>query len=144
MAITHDIYDSGLLGLADGSIDWDDASDVAAVLLDDSYSPDLSVHSTYGDLSGEIDDADYSPQAVTGRAITLNGGSVDYTSDDVVFGSDVSIGARYIVFVQGDPSNLSSGDPLISVQDFGEMVSSTNAEYRVNMDGYWFRLSVSE
>lgn len=140
---THNVYESGLLGLADGAIDWDDAPDMAAVLLGPGYTPNLSGHSTYGDLTNEITDADYDAQAVGNRDIALNNGDVDYTSDDVEFGSDVSIAAQYMVFVQGDPSNLQSTDPLVSVHDFGEEVSSTNSEFRVNMQSYWFRLSVA-
>lgn len=146
MATTHSIYDNALLGLADGSIRWGEDTHIAAVLLTGDYSPDLETHSTYADLKDhEAEDSDYDPVAVEGRDVTLtedgdDNSVVDYTSDDVVFASQGSMSGRYVAFVQGDPDNLSDSDKLISVHDFGEEVSSTNSEFRLNMQGYWFRL----
>lgn len=138
----HSSYDNGKLGLANCSIDWANDANFAAVLLGDSYTPDLSTHSTYGDLTDEITDTDYSPVAVANRAVTLEGdGSISYTSDPVSFGTDVSISARYMVFVNGDPSNLQAGDAILSLHDFEEVKSSTNSEFSIQQDGSWFSLS---
>ena len=143
MATSHDVYRQGLLGLADGDIDWDGATNIAAILLTAAHTPDLTTHSTFGDVSAHhVDDADYDPQAVTTRAVALDNGVVQYTADDVVFGTEVTISAQYMAFVVGDPANLQAGDRLISLHDFGEERSSTNATFRVNAPANgWFTLT---
>ena len=151
MATIHDPYVNGVLGLADGDIDWAGAANVAAVLLTVDYTPDLSTHSTYSDLTNEVTDADYSPALVDNRTIDLRNSDlpVDYRSDDIDFGSDVSIEAAYMVFVQGDPENLQAGDRLISVHTLNDdngaqSVSSTNSEFRINEpDNGWFGLDLA-
>lgn len=141
MATTHELYDSGFLNLLDGTVQWDEDT-ITAVILSSDYSKDLSSHSTYGDVSGdEIDDDDYSPVEVTNKDISLSDGNVTYTSDDIDFGSDVSISGQYIVFLQGDPASLSDSDPLISVHDLGEEKSSTNSDFRLNAPSAWFEVS---
>jgi len=144
MATNHELYQDGLLGLADGDIDWNGAANFAAVLLTATYTPDLSTHSTYADLTNEVTDADYSAQAITARDITLDAGDVQYAGSDVVFGSDVTIEAAYMAFVQGDPEALGATDRLVSLHTLsdGDNVSSTNSEFRVNAPANgWFRLS---
>jgi len=151
MATTHEMYVNGVLGFADGDIDWGGATNVAAVLLTDGYTPDLGSHSTYSDLTNEVSDADYDPAAVANRSVALRAGDlpVDYRSDDVDFGSDVSIAAAYMVFVQGDPSNLGASDRIISIHTLNDdggaqMVSSTNSEFRVNEPtNGWFGLNTA-
>lgn len=144
MAVTHDMYQQALLGIGDGSVDWKGGL-VTAILLDDTYTPDLAAHGTLEDVSThQIEDPDYAPVAVGNRDVVLNAGMVDFTSDDVSFGTEVSIAARYVVFVQGDAANLGSTDRLISVQDLGDMKSSTNSHFRLDMSGgYWFRLQLA-
>ena len=151
MATTHEAYVNGVLGLADGDIDWSGAANVAAVLLTVDYAPDLSTHSTYADLTNEVTDADYSPVAVTTRAVDLRDGAlpVDYRADDVDFGTNVSIAAAYMAFVQGDPAALDAGDRLISLHTLNDdegaqTVSSTNSEFRVNEPtNGWFGLNTT-
>jgi hypothetical protein len=144
MATTHDVYTNGLLALADGTVDWKNDTNIAAVLLKAAYEPNLGTHSTYSNVSANIvDDAGYVNQAVGTRNVELSGSDVDYTSDDVIYGTDVTIAAQYMVFVKGDPADLQAGDRLISLHDFSETKSSTNSTFRVNMDGRWFRLSVA-
>lgn len=143
---THELYDQGFYDLiGTNNIDWENDT-IAAVLLSDSYNKDLSDHTTYSDVSDdEASDSDYSPVEVPNTSTSLSDGDVTFTSDDVVFGEDVSISGRYIVFIKGDPSDLSSDDPLISVHDLEETKSSTNSEFRLNKpsEGHWFNVSRS-
>lgn len=116
--------------------------------MEDSYTKDLSGDSTYSDISShEADDSDYSPVSISNKTITLSssGDDIEYSSDDIVFVNEGTIKGRYIVFVAGDASNLSSSDKLISIHDLGEAKASTDSEFRLNLpsDGYWFRSSKS-
>ena len=150
MALVHEVYKNGVLGLANGDIEWENATSMAAVLLDGTYTKNLDTHSTYGDISSaEIDDEDYAPATVGSRTVSLNAGEypVQYDSDQVDFGADVSIAAYYMVFVQGDPTNLAAGDRIVSIHTFNDdggaqEVSSTNSDFKVNpsVNG-WFGLS---
>lgn len=119
-------------------IDWSDATNITAVLLTGDYTPDAG-HSTYENLTNEVQDEDYDPQAVTGREITRESDDIRHKSDKVLFGEDVSITARYLVLVAGDPADLNNSDPLIGYVDFGEEKSSTNAEFSWNPadEGWW-------
>lgn len=142
MATNHELYQQGLLGLADGAVSW--TGDVAAVLLTEAYAPDLAAHSTYADLTNEVTDAGYAAQGVPARGVTLSGGDVEYGGGDVVFGEDVTIEAAYMAFVAGDPAALGAGDRLISLHTLsnGGSVGSTNSEFRVNAPANgWLRLS---
>lgn len=135
------LYNSGFLGLFDGSLDWDDLTNVAAVLLTSSYTPDLT-HSTYADLTDECADADYTPQAVENRSTTRDGDYIVFDSDKVTFGSAVTISAQYLVLVAGDPASLQSADQLIGYVDFGETKSSDNAEFSFEPSSNgWCRVS---
>lgn len=135
------LYDDGFEDLFDGTFNWAEESDIAAVLLTDSYTPDAG-HSTYNDLTNECDDSDYEPKAVSNRSVTRNGDDCEFDSDKVDFGSDVSITARYLALVVGDPTSLASDDKLIGYVDFGESKSSSNSEFSFDPASTgWFKVS---
>ena len=126
------LYESGHLGFWNGSIEFESGT-VSAVLLSDAYTPSAS-HSTYADVSGsEIADADYSPQGVTGKTVTYAGG-VKVDSDDIQFGTEVSITAKYLVLVQQSGGSLASSDSLIGYVDLNTSgnLSSTNSVFSVS------------
>lgn len=131
MAVTHSVYEQGHLGMMDGSIDWDGATNIAAVLLTGTYTPDLNTHSTYADLTNEVADSDYSPVAITARSISNDAGIIRFRGSNADFGTNVSITAQYMVFIQGDPTALTSTDRIISLHDFGQSESSVNSDFRI-------------
>lgn len=153
MALQHEAYKNGVLGLANADIQWEKAVNVTAVLLDGSYTKNLDAHSTYGDISSaEITDVDYAPVPVNNRSVTLDGGNypIQYNSDSVIYGDDVTISAYFMVFVVGDPLALAAGDRIISIHTFNEeagvpqQVSSTNSDFKVNPSvGGWFGLNLA-
>jgi hypothetical protein len=131
MANTLQFYNSGFLGFFNGSIDWDSATNVAAILVDDTYTFSAS-HSTYNDVDDyEIDDEDYSAIAVGSRSTALDDGNskVKFTCAALSWGSNVTIAAKGIVLVMGNPASLSTSDPLIGFIDFGEEKSSTDSTF---------------
>ena len=126
-------YNSGKLRSLNGEIAHTDT--IVCVLLADTYTPDAT-HSTYADVSGsEIEDEDYDPQVVSNLAFTESAGTVTLDCDDISFGSDVSIEAKYAVFVRRDGASLAEGDFLLGYVDLntsGGTVSSTNSTFSVN------------
>lgn len=137
----HQVYDNGFLGLLDGDIDWV-TGPVTAVLLSSAYTPNISTHSTYADLTNEITDPDYAPVAIGSRAINLDGANVDYDGGNAEFGDPVTITARYMVFVAGTAGALAGTDRLISLHDIESDASSTNAVWRITAPAAgWFSVS---
>lgn len=114
-------YNSGLLALTNGSVSFE-SDNVYAVLLGSGYTPNLA-HDTYSDLTNEVTDEDYDPVPLTNKSVSLSDDTVVYDADDVSFGSEVSIAARYIVFVVGDHAEPSAGDALLWYADLGEVAS---------------------
>lgn len=124
------VYTSGLLALADGSVSFG-TDDVYAVLVS-GYTFSAS-HSTYSDISAsEITDADYSPADVAGKSVAASGTDILYDSDDISFGAEVSIDAEGVVFVVGDEVNPDAGDQLLFHWDFGGSQSSTDSQFQIN------------
>lgn len=139
-------YNSGKLNSLNGSIDAD-TDTLVMVLLGSGYSPDVAAHTTYADISGsEIGDADYSPQVISGAAFSESAGTVNFDSDDVSFGTSVSITAKYAAVVRRDGASLASGDLLLGYVDLNTdsgtaTVSSTNSDFSVNTPSGFYTAS---
>lgn len=133
-------YPQGRRDMIAAQIDWE-SGPVAAVLLGDGYTYN-SGHATYGDLSDENGDSDYSPVEVTGRVVDLDSeGRTVIQSGEVDFGDSVTIGGvKHMVFVYGDPAGLTSSDPLIAVQTFASKLSSSSSEFKIMAPAYWMRV----
>jgi len=120
--------------------------DVAVALLSADYTPDPT-HSTWGDVSAhEIGDADYAQQSLPGASYGQASGTVTYDADPISFGDNVTITAKYAVFVRGTPGSLASGDTLIGYVDLDTSatdatVSSKNSEFKVNSPSGIFEAS---
>ena len=141
MAEEHNVYPEGFRKMLDGTIRW--ANDqVAAVILGPEYEPDPENHTTWGDVSGFMTSSDdHSPVLVPNRAVSLDSEArVLFTSDDISWGSEVSIEGHYCVFVRGNPDDLSSTDPLISLHDFGTNRESVAADFTLLAPSYWIRI----
>ncbi len=139
-------YNSGKLDIFDGTTDLDTDS-VAVILLGSGYTPDVAAHASYSDVSAnEIADADYTQQSLPTPAFSESAGTVTFDSGDISFGSNVSIEAKYAVFVKGTATSLVSGDPLIGYVDLdtsgtSATVSSTNSTFSVNTPNNIFTAS---
>ena len=141
MAESHGVYVNGFRKMVDGTISWGSDS-IAAVLLSADYTPDPVEHETWGDVSTYmVSSPDHSPVLVANRAVSLDSSNrVVFTSSDISWGSDVDIAAHYCVFVRGDPADLTSTDPLISLHDFGSVRESINSDFALLAPSYWFRI----
>jgi hypothetical protein len=71
-----------------------------AALLTNSYVPDLTNHKVWGDVSAAevAGGGDYDQLLIAGKTIALDGAlRTVYTHDNLNFGSDVTISAKYLV-----------------------------------------------
>jgi len=138
---TFTFYNSGKLNSLNGQIDAD-TDTLVMILLAGTYTPDVAAHTTYSDVSGdEITDADYAPQTISNAAFSESAGVVTFDSDDVSFGTSVSITAKYAAVVKRASTSLASGDLLlgyVNLDTGGGSVSSTNDDFKVNApNGYY-------
>ena len=132
------LYDTGIEVLIGN--DWvNDA--FYAILLDVSYTPS-DAHSTYSDVSAaETTDVDYAPVALTGKTKSTVAGEARIDSDDLEFGTNVSISAAYVAVLKGTAAAPVAGDKLLFYGDLDTgsgNVSSTNSVFaaRANANGW--------
>jgi hypothetical protein len=106
------LYNSAIKDFLDGTQDWDtDAHRL--VLLTSAYTPDAS-HDTYSDISThECSDPDYTAQDMAGETVTIVGNESVCDANDVSFGSDVDITARYAAIVVGTVAGATGTDRLV-------------------------------
>ena len=107
------------------------------VLTTSSYTP-AATHSTISDITNECADSDYSRQTLASVTVTETGGTVTFDSDDISFGSSVSITAKYAVIFD----DTHASDALMCYVDLdtgGGSVSSTNSTFQItiNASGIW-------
>lgn len=126
--------DDVFLDMHEGAdVDWVGATSVAAVLALSTWTPNRAGPMTYDDVDDhECADADYDPQAVTSRTISLASTRIRYDHAQVVFGAEVTITAKYLVYVLGNPASLGPTDRVIGYLDLvpaGGNAESVNAEF---------------
>ena len=107
------------------------------LLTTSSYTP-AATHSTISDITNECADSAYSRQTLASVTVTETGGTVTFDSDDISFGSSVSITAKYAVIFD----DTHASDALMCYVDLdtgGGSVSSTNSTFQItiNASGIW-------
>lgn len=124
-------------------INW--ASDtIVAVLLGAGYTPSAT-HSTYADISANvISDVGYAPVVLTNKTSVRTADKILWDCDDVSFGSNVSLTAKYVYFVKRAGGALTGTDQLIGYCDLnvgaGLTVSSVNSTFQINTPNGLFDL----
>lgn len=117
-------------------ITW--ASDtIVAVLLGAGYTP-AATHSTWADVSAQhVTGTNYAPVALTNKTSTRSGGTILWDCDDINFGSNVTVTAKYVAIVKRAGGALTGTDQIIGYCDLDNAsgtatVSSTNSTFQVN------------
>lgn len=133
------LYNSGkeaLLSDNANQITW--ATDtVVAVLLGSGYTPALT-HTTWADMSAQhVTGTNYAPVALANKTSVRTGGTILWDCDDINFGSNVTVTAKYIAIVKRAGGALAGTDQLIGYCDLDNTsgtatVSSTNALFQVS------------
>lgn len=130
------LYDNGKELILDSTFNLNTGGDtIAAILLLTGYTPSAA-HDEYSDVSAQICiDGDYGNQTLGSQDITRSGGTVTWDAANVSYGASVTITAKYIALVVGNPASLGATDKLIGYMDLdtgGGSVSSAAAVFQVN------------
>jgi hypothetical protein len=131
-------YNVGRLRLQDGTFDFL-ADTIVAALLSASYTPNVETHQNLADVSGvEVSGGGYVRQTLAGKAMTRSAAVVTADGTDVLFGTNVTITAKYLVLF--DDTHASDG--LLGYLDLnvgGGAVSSSAGTFEVqwNAAGIW-------
>jgi hypothetical protein len=143
--MTTKAYNSGRLGLADGTIDWD-ADSFYAILVDADYVFSAA-HTTYADVSAEeLADPDYGPQALSGKTVALvDTDDVLYDCDNISFGSNVSIDASggHLLILQGSAGAPQAADLLVFAREMADPSASTNSEFTITVPNGIYRINAT-
>ena len=141
--MTTKAYNSGRLGLGNGSLDWDN-DNFYAVLVSAAYTYS-AVHTAYSDVStNEIGDAGYAPVALTGNTVALvDIDDVLYDCNDISFGSNVSIDASggHLVILKGSSAGPLAGDPVVFAREMVSPSASTNSEFTITTPNGIYRIN---
>jgi len=133
-----DLYLNGFHILQDGTVDWEDAPAITAVLLNKDYIPNLQ-HSTFEDIS-EYEIEGYDRQLVINRERVYAGSNICYTSSLIDFGSATYITADFLAFVVGAPEEIDAYSLLIGNIPFRKSLTSVGTPFRCwPSELGWFR-----
>ena len=131
------------------TVDWV-ADGIAAVLVDVAHTPAIT-ETTFANISAnEVNSGtfpDYAQVALTNKSLgKATATEVQYDSDVVSFGTNVTIEARYIYFVKGTAGALIAGDAIVGYCDIdtslgaAENAKSTNSVFSVGPSATgWFK-----
>lgn len=110
---------------------------IVGVLLGNGYTPALT-HSTWADMSAQhVSGTNYAPVELTNKTSTRSGGTILWDCDDIDFGANVTVTAKYIAIVKRAGGALTGTDQIIGYCDLDNAsgtatVSSTNSVFKVN------------
>lgn len=127
-------YHNGLLKIATGSVDFQNDT-LKAALVKSTYTPAASTHDHWDDISAnECDSADYTAITIASAAISLTGGKVRFDIEDLDYGDEVTISAKYCVIYKD--TGTASTSPVLFYVDLnsgGSSVESTAGDYDVTI-----------
>ena len=140
MAVTAELYAKFFQNALNGNLDdLEGADNLECMLLDTNHSFSEADEFVNDIAANEIDDADYSRQALTNVAVTqgldADNNQINVDADDINFGDTVTISANYAVIYQNQADDTDS--PLMFFVDFdGEEASQDGTfELQVHEDG---------
>ena len=146
MAVTAKVYNAAVTALANKEIDWG-SDTIKVVLLAPTYTPDQAAHDYYDDISAhEVANGNgYTTGGVTltNKTEAFVGQVKKFDADDTIWAAPTTLAARYAALVDTTPATAGT-KPLIAYADFGETVSSTNGEFKIqwHADGI-FKVTVA-
>ncbi len=142
--MTTSAYLQGQLELQDGTASWISA-DFYAILVGSGYEFS-DAHTTYANVSThEIEDADYTRQALASKSITLSSGAILYDCANINFGAEVSINAAggSLIILRGTAASPASGDRLHYHWPLAAPGQSTNSQFAVNTPNGVYRIPLN-
>jgi hypothetical protein len=138
------VYSEAIEAQATGSLGSLTAGPMYAVLLTNSYSPNVELHATRADISA-AETAGAAKIALAGLTVTDITGGYRFNTSNITWGTNVTINAsKYLVLLFGTAASPQSTDKLLGYVDLDNAtgtatVSATNGEFTVNCPGSgWF------
>ena len=128
------LYGAAIEGIARGLIDLD-AHSFKGLLATSSYTPNAATHDELADITNELAGGDYARVALAGLSVTRSGTSVKIDCNDISFGTNVTLSAKWcLVF---DDSH--AGDALVAALDLNTasgvaVLASTNGLFQITID----------
>ena len=111
------MYNSGLVKLGDGSIDWN-TDTIKLALVNNTYVPDIDAHDFFNDVTNELVATGYTAGGATLTAQVTQDNTNDraiYDANDVQYASLASAVFRYAIVYKS--TGVASTSPLICVID---------------------------
>lgn len=117
------------------AVNWA-ADTFRAVLLSAAYTPSTA-HALFSDVSAsEITDAGYVRATLANKTSVRTADKILWDCDNISFGTNVTLSAKYCAIVHQAGGSLVSGDLLVGVIDLnvgaGLVASSSNASFVIN------------
>lgn len=133
---TNDKYANSPLRAYSGAVNDISASgtDVRIALLGTGYTPDMSAHTVFGDVSGsEVSGQGYTAggEALANKSLSESGGLVTFDADDVTWANS-TISAQYAVIY--DDTAAAGEKTLFCLLDFGQEMSSDDGDFTIEFD----------
>jgi len=127
------MYGQFLLDCLDNTDNWV-TDDHYAILLTSSHTFTIGDTTLTDIVANEISDGDYSPQDMTGEALSGAAGTVKYDADVVDFGNTVTITARYMAILKGTVAAKTGTDKLCFSCELDDTTdkSSSNGDFDVD------------
>jgi len=142
MAATAEIYAQFFENVLRGNLDdLEGEGALECMLLDTDHSFSEADEFVDDIVANEIDDADYSRQALTGVSVSQGADSddnqINVDADDITFGDSVSISANYAVIYHSKTDDTDS--PIMFHVDFDGEQESADGEFtlEVHDDGLY-------
>jgi len=131
------MYENGLLNICKNNIDFETAT-VKAALMTNTHTPSVTTDAAWSDISADeissVTYTDYAQQTVGVTSLAIVSNLVVFDSNNVSFGTAVTITARYLVIYKYDATP--SIAYLIGYVDLnsggGTAVSSTNGKFEID------------
>ena len=118
---------------------------IVAVLLGSAYTP-AATHVTWSEVSAQhVTGTNYAPVVLSGKTSARSGATILWDCDDINFGANVTVTAKYVAIVKRAAGALAGSDQLIGYCDLenasgSATVSSTNSTFQVNTTAGLFDL----
>lgn len=132
-------YDNFIKAVFSGELNYG-ANNIQALLLGNNYVPDRSAHKFLSDVvTYEVPaTGGYARQPLTGKAVTVEAGTgfTKITADNILFGENVTIRARYLVLFNATPSGTNAQQLMfyVDLNSGGtEAVQSANSTFALDI-----------
>lgn len=132
---TSQMYREGLKDFCNKQIDYA-ADNFSAILLKNTYTPDVNAHTKITNLTGELTGGGYARVALAGKSVNVaTNGVVKLLASTITFSGITNTNVLYLVIARNSGSDATS--TLLSYVQFDAVINPTaqNVTFNVATDG---------